>query len=67
MKLLEIYNGLFESKKTEIDGLNILKKAGVENPENIIASFAKEDKSKNQKNIPIKLFFFRKQLITVIF
>lgn len=58
MKLLEIYDGLFESKKTEMDGLNILKKAGIENPENIIASFAKEDKSKNQKNIPIMSFIY---------
>jgi hypothetical protein len=58
MKLLEIYDGLFESKKTEMDGLNILKKAGVENPENIIASFAKEDNSKNQKNIPIMSFIY---------
>jgi len=58
MKLFEIYNGLFESKKTEIEGLNILNRNGVENGESIIQQMAKMDKSNNQKNIPIMAYIY---------
>ncbi len=58
MKLFEIYNGLFESKKTEIEGLNILNRNGVENGESIIQQMVKMDKSKNQKNIPIMAYIY---------
>ena len=58
MKILEIYNGLFESKATEAQGLNILNKAGIENGEEIINQFAGGDRSKNQKNIPIMAFIY---------
>jgi len=58
MKLFEIYNGLFESKKTEIEGLNILNRNGVENGESIIQQMVKMDKSNNQKNIPIMAYIY---------
>lgn len=58
MKLFEIYNGIFESKKTEIEGANILNRYGVENSEEIIGQMAKMDKSNNQKNIPIMAYLY---------
>jgi hypothetical protein len=58
MKLFEIYNGIFESKKTEIEGANILNKYGVENGDEIIGQMAKMDKSNNQKNIPIMAYIY---------
>lgn len=58
MKLFEIYNGIFESKKTEIEGLNILSRNGVENGESIIQQMVKMDKSNNQKNIPIMAYIY---------
>lgn len=58
MKLFEIYNGILESKKTEIEGVNILNRYGVENGEGIIGQMAKMDKSNNQKNIPIMAYLY---------
>lgn len=60
MKLLEIYNRLLESKATEMQGLSMLRKAGVENPEAIIADMAGGDTSQNQKNIPIMTYIYAK-------
>ena len=58
MKLFEIYNSLLESKATEMQGLSILRKAGIENPENVIQQFVSGDKSNNQKYIPIMSFIY---------
>ena len=58
MKLLEIYNSLLESKATETQGISMLRKAGVDNPEAIIADMAAADESQNQKNIPIMSFIY---------
>ena len=58
MKLFEIYNGIFESKKTEIEGLNILSRNGVKNGEEIIGKMAKMDKSVHQKNIPFMAYVY---------
>ena len=58
MRLTEIYSNIMESAKTSAEGLNILKNANVENPEAIIAEFSKNDKSKNQKNIPMMAFIY---------
>ncbi len=58
MKLLEIYNQILESKATEAQGINILKKGGIENPESVIQQMASGDKSNNQKNIPIMAFIY---------
>lgn len=58
MKLFEIYNGIFESKKTEIEGLNLLNKNGVDGAESIIQQMAAADKSNNQKNIPIMAYIY---------
>jgi hypothetical protein len=49
MKLIN----LFESKATESVALSILKKSNVESPEKIVSYFATNDKSQNQKNIPL--------------
>lgn len=58
MKLLEIYNGLFESKKTELQGVSILKGKGIENAEAIIKQMVSSDKSNNQKNVPVMAFLY---------
>jgi hypothetical protein len=58
MKLFEIYNGILESKKTEVEGINILNRYGVENGSEIIGQMAKMDKSNNQKNIPIMAYLY---------
>ena len=58
MRLTEIFNNLLESAATEAQGLNSLKKAGIENPENIISQFAAADKSTNKKNIPIMAYIY---------
>jgi len=58
MKLLEIYSFLLESKSSEIQGLNVLKKANVDNPDEIITKFASGDNSKNQKNVPFMAFVY---------
>jgi hypothetical protein len=58
MKLLEIYNSLLESKATETQGISMLRKAGIDNPEGIIADMAASDSSQNQKNIPIMAFIY---------
>lgn len=60
MKLLEIYNRLLESKATEMQGLSMLRKAGVENPDAIIADMVGGDTSQNQKNIPIMTYIYAK-------
>lgn len=58
MKLLETFNQILESKATEAQGLNILRKGGIENPDNIIKQMAGGDKSNNQKNIPVMAFIY---------
>jgi hypothetical protein len=49
---------ILESKATEAQGLGILSKKGVENPETIIQKMAAKDKSSNQKNIPSMAFMY---------
>ena len=58
MKISEIFNTLLESKASEAQGLNMLKKSNVDNAENVIQQFASADKSNNQKNIPIMAFIY---------
>jgi hypothetical protein len=58
MKLFEIYQGLLESKRTEMEGSNILRKAGIESFDTIISQMASGDKSVNQKNVPIMAFIY---------
>lgn len=58
IKLLELYNGLLESKATEAQGLNILKKAGVENADGVMSEFKSADASNNQKNLPIMAYLY---------
>jgi hypothetical protein len=58
MKLLEIYQELVESKGSEARGINLLKKGGVDNPEDIINQFASGDESKNAKNIPVMAYIY---------
>ena len=58
MKLLEIYNQILETAKTERDGLNILN--NIDNAESIIKQMAVGDKSNNQKNIPAMAFLYAK-------
>jgi len=60
MKLFEIYNSLLESKATETQGMSILRKAGIENPEAIISAMAAGDTSQNQKNIPVMSYIYSK-------
>ncbi len=58
MKLFEIYKIVIESKASEAQGLNILRKGGIENVENPMGAFIKGDKSKNQKNIPVMAYIY---------
>lgn len=58
MKLLEAFNGLIESKASEAQGLNTLRKANIENGESVIQQFVTGDKSQNQKNIPIMAYIY---------
>lgn len=58
IRLKGIYLDLLESKQTEAQGLNILKKADVKNPESVIQKFAEADQSKNQKNIPLMSYLY---------
>ena len=58
MRLLEIYTLLLESKATEAQGLNMLKKYGIENAEAIMSEFKAGDASKNQKNLPIMAYIY---------
>jgi hypothetical protein len=58
MKISEIFNTLLESKASEVQGLNILKKSNIGDGENIVKQFAQGDKSQNQKNIPIMSFIY---------
>jgi hypothetical protein len=53
MKYLQKYISVFESKRTEQEGLNILNAATVENPGDVIAKIKAIDNSVNQVNIPI--------------
>lgn len=52
------FNLLNESKQTELQALSILKKGGAVNPESVVAALAKDDKSKNQKNLSIMAFMY---------
>jgi hypothetical protein len=60
MKLFEIYNGLLESKRTELDGLRLLSNGGISEADAdvIIRKFASADKSINQKNIPFMAYVY---------
>ena len=58
IKLLKEFYNLIESKQSEAQGLNILKRANIENPESIIKQFADGDKSNNQKNVPSMAFLY---------
>jgi len=69
MRLLEIYTSLLESKATEMQGLSMLRKAGIENAEAIISDMAGSDRSQNQKNIPIMCYIYinwEKNIKTII-
>lgn len=69
MRLLEIYTSLLESKATEMQGLSMLRKAGIENGEAIISDMAGSDTSQNQKNIPIMCYIYvnwEKNIKTII-
>ena len=53
LKYLKTYQQLHESKKTEAEGLNILKtKTTITNPEEVINKLREIDNSDNQRNIP---------------
>lgn len=58
MKLFEVYNGLLESKASEAQGLNTLRKSNIENGESIIQQFAVGDESQHKKNIPIMAYIY---------
>ena len=58
MKIFEIYNFLLESKASEAQGLNIMRKGGVENPEGPMQEFVQGDQSNNQKNIPVMSYIY---------
>ena len=58
MKIFEIYSSLLESKATEMQGLNLLKKYSIENAESIMAEFKAADASENQKNLPIMAYIY---------
>lgn len=49
---------IVESKKTEEQSLNFLRKNNVDNSEEIVKRFASGDKSNNQKNIPIMAYLY---------
>ena len=53
-------NILLESKATEAQAINILKKSGIESPENILSNLIKIDKSKNQVNLPAMAYLISK-------
>lgn len=55
MKLLDI---LFESKKTEEQSINFLKKNNVNDAEGIVNMFVSKDKSNNQKNTPVMSYLY---------
>jgi hypothetical protein len=57
-RLRELSGIISESRKSEELGLNILDKAKIANPENVIRAFAEKDKSNNQKNIPVMAYLF---------
>jgi len=57
-RMLELAGIVSESKKSEEQGLNILNRANVSNPEDVIAQFAQGDKSNNQKNIPVMAYLY---------
>jgi hypothetical protein len=57
-RLRELSGIISESRKSEELGLNILDKAKIANPENVIRAFAEKDKSTNQKNIPVMAYLF---------
>ena len=52
MKYLKTYAAIFESRKTEAEGLNILTRNNVENPEDVLKKIKEIDTSDNQRNIP---------------
>lgn len=57
---MKIRDLLIESRKTEELGINILRKGGIENYENVIKRFSEEDNSNNQKNIPFMSLMYLK-------
>jgi hypothetical protein len=60
IRISDIYLTLLESKASESQGATMLKKGGLSDDEvqNIISDFAKNDKSKNQKNIPMMSYLY---------
>lgn len=58
MGLLNIYNLVLESKKSEAQGMNILKRGNVENPESIISKFASGDTSGSGKHVPAMAYIY---------
>lgn len=58
MGLNESHGVLSESRQTEEQSINFLRKNNIENPEEIVKRFASKDKSKNQKNLPIMAYLY---------
>lgn len=58
MKLLNIYNLVLESKKTEAQGMNLLRRGNIENPEEIIGKFANGDTSGSGKYVPAMAYIY---------
>jgi hypothetical protein len=60
IRISDIYLTLLESKASESQGATMLKKGGLSDDEvqNIISDFAKNDKSKNQKNITMMSYLY---------
>ena len=62
MRYIKKWVQLFESKKTESEGLNILIAKKVENPQEEILKIKALDKSNNQINIPAMCFFYEEEM-----
>jgi len=58
MNLLETYNLLLESTASETQALNILKKAGIDNPEEIKDKFVNGDETPTKKHIPFMALIY---------
>ncbi len=49
---------IIESRQSEENSLNFLRKNNIDDAENIVKEFASSDKSENQKNIPIMAYLY---------
>ena len=58
MGLNTVNSILFESKKTEEESINFLRKNNINNAEDIVNIFASKDKSNNQKNLPVMSYLY---------